>query len=367
MIKAILIDDERPALRGLEALLKIYTDIEISGLYLDPHEGIKKIRETAPDIVFLDINMPQLSGIDAASSIYEASPDTDVVFVTAYDEFAVKAFELSALDYLLKPVDTTRLEVTINRLRKKHAARGMKPVETPDKKLTIRCLGCFEIGFEGYAPIKWRAEKTKELFAFFLHNAHRDITKDAILDSLWQKDLPDRAVKQLYNGIYYIRKALADYGIDRGLLCINGNYHLRLGDVDYDINRFYALHKQTDNRMDALACMEALYAGDYLETLPYDWAIFERQHLLEMYIQCATELSALYMDNGRYDDAAAVLTKAYMVDPLSESVTRHLLALYRKTQNKTAAVRHYSLYCTLLKKELNIKPSESIRELADWL
>jgi two-component SAPR family response regulator len=365
LIKAILIDDERPALRGLEAMLKKYADIEILGMYLDPFEGIEKVREASADIVFLDINMPQLGGIDAASLIYKARPDTDVVFVTAYEEFAVKAYELSALDYLLKPVNAARLEISLERLRKKHAANSTGQTIASDRKLAIRCLGGFEVSFLGCAPIKWRAEKTKELFAFLLHNMRRNITKDEILDALWQRDIPDKAVRQLYNGIYYIRKAFVDYGIDRSLLCIDENYHLHATHVDFDVSRFYMLHKQAHNRMDTLERMEALYTGDYLGTLPYDWAVFERQQLLETYIQCVIELSSAYMDIGRYDDAAAILMKAYRHDPLSESVTKCLLTLYRKTQNKTAAVRHYSSYCTLLRKELDIEPSGLIRQLID--
>lgn len=367
MIKVILIDDERPALRGLEAMLEKYADIEIMGMFLDSHEGIKYVRENAPDIVFLDINIPQLGGIDAASIISNSSPDTDVVFVTAYEEFAVKAFELDALDYLLKPVNEARFEVTLERIRQKRTEKITKKANDCNKKLIIRCLGGFEVGLEGAAPLKWRAEKTKELFAFLLHNMGRNITKDEMLDTLWQKDNPDKAVRQLYNGIYYIRKALIDYGMDRSQISIDGKYHLKTSNTGFDIKDFYRYYKQKNNRMDALGRMEALYTGDYLGTLPYDWAILERQHLLEMYIQCTNELSTLYMENERYSDAADILMKAYRHDPLAESITKHLLTLYSKTQNKSAAVRHYSLYCALLKKELNIKPSESVRCLVDWL
>ncbi len=366
MITAVLVDDMKPALRELEFLLKKYLEISIIGIYTDPILAIEQIGFLKPEVVFLDINIPQLSGIDAASLIFKANPQTDIVFVTAYEEFAVKAFELSALDYLLKPVSPVRLEMSLEKLKKKHAEKAAAQASKGDQTLKIRCLGGFEVALQGSAPIKWRAEKTKELFAYLLHNIRRNISKDDILDALWRRDDPERAVRQLYNGVYYIRKALGDYGIDGSILSIDADYHLNTGDVEFDIHRFHTLHKQTEDRVEALECMEALYTGDYLGTLPYDWAAFERQHLLDMYTQCVTELSALYADSGRLDDAAAVLTKAYGFDPLSESVTKHLLALYRRTQNKCAAARHYSAYCALLKNELEIEPSESIRQLVDW-
>jgi chemotaxis response regulator CheB len=73
MIKAVLVDDERPALRGLEHLLKSYPEISISGMYTNPLKAIDEIGQLKPDIVFLDINMPQLKGIDAATRILDSS------------------------------------------------------------------------------------------------------------------------------------------------------------------------------------------------------------------------------------------------------------------------------------------------------
>lgn len=364
MLKAVLIDDERPALRGLEVMLKKHDNIEIAGLYSDPLEGIERVGGIKPDVVFLDINMPQLSGLDAVSAILNNSPDTNIVFVTAYDEYAVKAFELDALDYLLKPVDFARLTVTINRMQKKKSESTA--VEKNEANLIIRCFGLFDVYFEGRAPIRWRAEKTKELFAFFLHNAQREISKDEILDALWQNDNPEKAVRQLYNGIYYIRKAMAEYGIDRKLLSIDRFYNLRLGDVDFDISCFNKLYKQKDNRIEALTQMETMYTGDYFGTLPYDWAIIERNRLLDTYISCVYELAKIYIEQTRYDEAEAILKKAYKHDPLSENVTSSLLTVYKNTCNKPAAIKHYKSYSSLLDKELNIKPSESVRNLLEW-
>lgn len=358
-MKAILIDDERPALRGLEILLKNFTDVEISGMFTDPFEGIEKAGLLLPDVIFLDINIPQLNGIDIASAILNRVPNVHIVFVTAYDQYAVQAFELNALDYLLKPVDVKRLLKTIERLEK----RIERIPQIIKGKFVIRCLGHFDIGFEGCKPIKWRAEKTKELFAYLLLNTKREINNDEILDALWQKDHPDKAIKQLYNGIYYIRKALDEYGVDRKTLSIDNRYHLGYNGVDYDAERFCTLYKQKHNRMEALSEMEAIYAGDYLSTLPYDWAIFERQRYLDMYLNCVSELSGLYIHQNRYSEAVALLRKAYRQDPFCDCVTELLIKVYLKTDNKTAAVCHFTAYSQLLHTELNISPPERISML----
>lgn len=361
IMKAILIDDERPALRGLEVLLKNYTDVEIAGMFTDPFEGLEKAGILLPDVIFLDINIPQLSGIDIASAILDKAPNANIVFVTAYDQYAIQAFELHALDYLLKPVDVERLAKTIERVRKKSITE--KSVGNMQKILTIRCFGRFDIGFESYSPIKWRAEKTKELFAYLLHNSKKENYKDEILDALWRKDHPEKAVKQLYNGIYYIRKALEEYGVERRTLSIDSKYHIEFCAVDYDVERFCVLYRQQQNRMEALSEMEAIYIGDYLAALPYDWALFERQRYLDMYLHCVTELCGLYMQNNRYSEAAALLQKAYRKDPFSESVTELLIKVYLITDNKTAAMRHFVAYSQLLDYELHISPPERIKKL----
>lgn len=360
MIKAVLVDDERPALRRLENLLKTYQEITIAGMYTSPLKAVDEIGHVKPHVVFLDINMPQLQGIDAASKILDASPDTDIIFVTAYDQYAVEAFELHALDYILKPITPDRLYKTVARVTKR------KPVvqECSDQKLLIKCLGCYKVAWENQEPIKWRAEKTKELFAYLLQNQGRDISKGELLDKLWEEDDPDRAIRQLYNGIYYIRKALEEYGVDRSLISIGSNYNLKLGPVDYDVGRLYELEgsNQADS-LETLEEMESLYAGGYLEGEDYPWAYFERENLGKLYQQCLIKLSRQYIEKKQFEKAESKLTKAYTQNPYEEIVTELLLKLYMETGEKSKAVRHFNSYSKLIKEDLGIKPDNKLYEL----
>ena len=180
MMRVILIDDEKPALRELSHLLCKFSSVEVAGTYTDPMQGIAAAIEMHPQAVFLDIHMPQLMGTDAASMILDRCPDTRIVFVTAYDRYAVEAFELYALDYILKPISTARLEMTVARLKNKTESRSKRV-----KNLTIHCFGEFEIGWSGETPIKWRTEKTRELFAFLLHNKGRTVRKNEIIEAIW--------------------------------------------------------------------------------------------------------------------------------------------------------------------------------------
>ena len=117
-MKAILIDDEPLALDYLEHQLRDTQDLQIVGKYTDPATGKQAVEQTdAVDVVFLDIHIPEINGLELAEQLLERRPELHVVFVTAYDEYAIQAFELNASDYVLKPVRKERLHKTIERIR----------------------------------------------------------------------------------------------------------------------------------------------------------------------------------------------------------------------------------------------------------
>ncbi|HEX6192151.1 MAG TPA: response regulator, partial [Chitinophagaceae bacterium] len=112
-MRAIIIDDERLARAELKKLLQEFPEVEVVDEAANAEEGINKIESQRPDLIFLDIQMPGKTGFDMLSDL-EKTPQ--VIFTTAYDEFALKAFEVNALDYLLKPVEPKRLADAIQKL-----------------------------------------------------------------------------------------------------------------------------------------------------------------------------------------------------------------------------------------------------------
>jgi two-component system LytT family response regulator len=118
-MKALLIDDERLARNELRRLLAAFPEIEIAGEAANARQARDQLVALQPDLLFLDVLMPAETGMELLESL--EAPVPHVIFTTAYDEFAVKAFELNALDYLLKPVDPVRLAAAIGKLREKVA------------------------------------------------------------------------------------------------------------------------------------------------------------------------------------------------------------------------------------------------------
>ena len=116
MIKVLIIDDERLARSELTRLLQDFPDVEVIGEAANANEGIEKIEMLNPDLIFLDIQMPGKTGFDMLTELEKAP---HVIFVTAYDEYALKAFEVNALDYLMKPVEPKRLAEALLKVRQK--------------------------------------------------------------------------------------------------------------------------------------------------------------------------------------------------------------------------------------------------------
>jgi two-component system, LytTR family, response regulator len=115
-IRTLLVDDEELARRGLRIRLERAGDIAIVGECTNGHEAIAAITRLAPDLVFLDVQMPEISGFDVIEAV-GAGLVARIIFVTAFDQYAVRAFEVHALDYLLKPIDDQRLVQALQRAR----------------------------------------------------------------------------------------------------------------------------------------------------------------------------------------------------------------------------------------------------------
>jgi two-component system LytT family response regulator len=134
-IRVLIVDDEPVARRGLRNQLKKAGDIEVIGEAGNGRDAVETIVQTRPDLVFLDVQMPLLDGFRVIETLAEEDLPPAIVFVTAFDEHAIHAFEINALDYLLKPVDPKRLQKTLQRAREQ--IRSTRTVERDEKLFAL--------------------------------------------------------------------------------------------------------------------------------------------------------------------------------------------------------------------------------------
>lgn len=134
MMRVLLVDDERLARAELRRLLKAHPDVEVVGEAVDAEDGLRRIAELAPDLIFLDVQMPGGSGFDMLAVLGQAP---NVIFTTAYDQYALRAFEVNALDYLQKPVQAARLAAALERCTSRQGRDIVRQPGAP-RKLFIR-------------------------------------------------------------------------------------------------------------------------------------------------------------------------------------------------------------------------------------
>lgn len=116
-MRVLIVDDEQPARDKLRRLLGEYSDIEEIAEAADGYQALERVAVTRPDAVFLDIQMPEISGLEVVASLPQPVPI--IVFVTAFDQYAIQAFDANAIDYLLKPYDQARLQRSVQRIRER--------------------------------------------------------------------------------------------------------------------------------------------------------------------------------------------------------------------------------------------------------
>jgi DNA-binding LytR/AlgR family response regulator len=142
MTRALIADDERLMREQLRArLTEVWPDLEVIAEAKNGIEAVELTREHHPDLVFLDIRMPGMTGVEAARQIAQLPtddeaggwPGCEIVFITAYDQYAVEAFEQGVVDYVLKPAERERLQVTVERIKKRIAAREAGNANSPDR------------------------------------------------------------------------------------------------------------------------------------------------------------------------------------------------------------------------------------------
>ncbi|MBP1996022.1 response regulator [Paenibacillus eucommiae] len=366
MIRALLIDDERLALLQLEKMLKELTSIEIVATYTEPALAVQAASDLNPDVIFLDINMPEMNGLQTAEMIQDVCPAADIVFVTGYDVYALEAFELNALDYVLKPVHRNRLMKTVQRLEERTPRASEKPPQVAE--VVVRCFQSlrFERGGEPLQSLRWRTTKAQEVFAYLLHHRNRFVSKDTLIDMLWTDFDLKKASTHLYTTIYQVRQCLkqADIAIDISNVSGGEGYTLNLQKVQIDTTQ-WEIGIRDLGPIHSGNCAEyqrliELYSGDYFADYDYMWAESERQRLRTIWLHHAMQVAEFYTDNGKIAEAVTVYQRIVQLQPYFEEGHLGLMKVYDSIGERAAVEEQFQIIQNLLEQELGIGLPDSI-------
>lgn len=363
-MRAILVDDEKLALQHLENQLRKMSGIDIVGVYQHSEDVPGAVSELSPDVVFLDIDMPVMTGIEVAEHILMRAPDTFVVFITAYDEYAIKAFELNAVDYLLKPLDYTRLQTTIERLKHRLAHKPAAKQSAPEPML--RCFKTLQYGGLEPVVLPWRTAKAQQLFAYLVHHRGQQVRKDTLIELLWPEVDLKKSLTQMYTSMYQLRQALQAVQLPAKVHSLEKGYQLDLQGVRIDVDewerKLSELAPPDEHNLAEHKQLLEIYRGDYFEDYDYIWAENERERLRTLWYEHALSVADCLGRIGRYAEALSLYHKIRDQFPYSEEIYLALMKLHHAHGNLTAVQKQYHELCEVLTEEFGAAPSPEIRE-----
>ncbi|WP_309121770.1 response regulator [Paenibacillus sp.] len=366
-MKVVLIDDELLALTYLEHQLRNIADIDIAGKFVDPGKGTAFILDHDVDVAFLDIHLPEVNGVELAERLLERKPKLNIVFCTAYDEYAIKAFELNALDYVMKPVGKERLTITLKRIQDRLGG-GANPAASATPALRMKLFQQVLIEADGkpFAPVRWRTAKAQELFLYLLQHRGQLVRKSALVELLWPEYEPNKAFSQLYTAVYHIRKTLEPMSTRFQLSNATEGYILDVDHVRLDVEeweqRLQSLLPVDDRTIEEIEQVMAAYTGDYLQDYEYVWAESERFRLKLLWIRAMTELAEWYTSCRNYPKAIEKYFEICSRQPSAEEARFALMKLYAATNNHVSVHRQYRELTTVLLEEVSESPSPYITE-----
>ena len=206
----------------------------------------------SPDIVFSDIEMPGASGLEFAVALKTASPDTRVVFVTAFSQYALDAFRVRAQGYIMKPLTPEQVRTELDEL-------PPAPVPAPNR-LRVQCFGSFEVFWQG-EPLKFARRQTKELLAYLIDRKGAACTSEELIGALWGDSSGRKDAKHsIRNLIGDLRETLKKIGMEEVLIRRGANIAIRPELLDCDYYRMLA---------GDMAAVNA-FRGEYMSN--YSWA-----------------------------------------------------------------------------------------------
>lgn len=267
MHKIICVDDE-PLVLKLNVTLcgQLRQKPEAEG-FASAEEALAYFDTETADIAILDINIPDMDGLMLAARIKEKSPDTAILFLTGYSQYAMEAIRLHASGYLMKPVSLERLQEEVDYIEGSMKGVSPKKAALSKKNIQVRTFGEFDVFVDG-EPVHFKRSKSKELLAYLVDRQGAGINRRMAYAILWENGEYSRsAQKQLDVMIRSLKNTLDEYGIGEIFELSKGELRIRPKSFSCDLYSFL------DGDIDAVNS----YKGEYMSS--YSWAALTEAYI----------------------------------------------------------------------------------------
>lgn len=352
-MKVILIDDEKLAIDSLKLVLQRIGQVQIIGTYTNPMEALESLCDGEVEAVFLDNEMGKYNGIQIAKEIKRKHPEIHIVFVTAYKEFAIEAFEIRAVDYLLKPVTETRLRETLARLTENSKQEhGSTQIDHP--KLIVNVMGNGKLYDNKGVEAKWRTRKVKELFFYLWHHYPSAVHRTRILEDLWSEQYKDNATQLMHTTLYQLRKVLRNAGFKKPVKLVNEKYMLDV-DMESDLEKMEELLSLPVFTKVEIEELLQIYQGDYMEEESYTWANAKQHQLKATFLTTLETYIHEQMKNGKETLLMELcLDKMIAFEPYNDRYIYTVIDYYGKKKDLKTVIKATEKFKEIWSRELGI-------------
>ncbi|WP_144512801.1 response regulator [Bacillus sp. FJAT-22090] len=361
-MRVLLVDDEEIALDVNEIRLNELEGVEVVGKYTNPYLALEQLEKVDVDVVFLDMEMGGVHGLELAEMITSQYSHLEILFVTAYPQYALEAFEVNAIDYLLKPLNKKRLKKAIEKTQKKLELYKESKNLIEENKLSFyaKTLGSFHLLDGQHNIVKWRTKKVKELFLFLWQHQGTSIHKTVVMEQLWPDVVVDKATTLLHTTVYQLRKTFKENGLEDAILFVNDHYALNISiDSDYaEVERLLTIDSRETASVEKIL---TLYTGDFLEEEDFKWGIVTQQ--------CFKQLVLNYLEHvvtkseASHELIEKCLLKMLVIDCYNETYMYKLLYFYKEMNNRVKLREYYRIFENKLRVDLGIEIPFEMQEL----
>lgn len=266
-MKAICVDDEGLILQRTVSLMKKTNKFESVESFMNPEDALSYASKDKVDIALLDIDMPQMTGLELATRLKKKCPGIKIVFLTGYSEYAIEAYALHATGYLLKPINYEKL---LSEIEYALDTPGQGEDTESSSRVKIETFGYFNVIADG-KPVVFKRSKSRELLACLVDRQGHFISRKDLFYILWEEEDYDRAKQKYFDTIIRsLKKTLEEYNIEDILETEQGMMRVVPEKVDCDLYRFL------DDDEDAIES----FRGEYLSA--YYWASETEGYLSDM-------------------------------------------------------------------------------------
>ncbi|WP_340084298.1 response regulator [Siminovitchia sp. FSL H7-0308] len=294
------------------------------------------------DVVFLDIDISPINRMELAENMKSYNEDIHIIFFSRYYQYAVHAFEINALDYILKPITLERLLKSIKRIPVHHHHHSHDGIR-------ISCFGNLHF-FQWNKQalnIKWRTAKAKELFCLLLQYRFRKLSKEMLIDMLWPNANMNGATTLLYTTITQVRKTMKSIRADIKLSRDQNGYYLKANEQEVEIYietwEQLLLQFPTINQNNAGVVRDILKKyRPYLEDEGYSWTEPERIRLHNIWLTYLYRLIEYSIEKKELEQAMQLCFDIQTMDPDEEKSYQYLLTIYNKLGDVKGAIRQYA-------------------------